>query len=96
MIIESGFIVAMGLVFTFYKLSWRTRLKMLGYPLAMDVSVFVLLNWLHWGTFSGLMVAATGAMVCSGLISIGRKLFGYIERNHYVRGVYDVHARIKV
>lgn len=81
MIIESGVIVALGLIFLFFKLSWKSRLRMLGKPLAMDVAVFVLLNFLHWGTFSGMMVAATGSLVCSGLISIGRKMFGFIARS---------------
>jgi hypothetical protein len=95
MIIESGVIVALGLIFTFFKLSWRTRLVMLGMPLAMDVGVFVLLNILHWGTFSGMMVAATGALVCSGLISLGRKMFGYIERDaNGVRSYYRGHLNM--
>lgn len=100
MIIESGVIVALGLIFTFFKLSWRTRLLMLGMPLAMDVGTFVLLNILHWGTFSGMMVAATGALVCSGLISLGRKVFGYIEadkqgRRCYYRGHLNMIGKLK-
>jgi hypothetical protein len=94
MIIESGVIVALGLIFMFFKLSWKRRLQMLGYPMAMDVAVFILLNWIHWGTFSGLMVAAVGALVCSALISIGRKMFGYIERGRYFAGHVDVFDRI--
>lgn len=95
MIIESGVIVALGLILIFFKLSWRMRLRMLGFPLAMDLSVFVLLNWIHWGTFSGLMVAATGALVCSALISIGRKVYGYIRYGMYFPGRINVHERIK-
>jgi hypothetical protein len=95
MIIESGVIVALGLILLFFKLSWRMRLRMLGVPLAMDLGVFVLLNWLHWGTFSGMMVAATGALVCSALISIGRKVYGYIEKGMYFPGRINVHDRIK-
>lgn len=95
MIIESGVIVALGLIFIFFKLSWSTRLKMLGFPLALDLSVFVLLNILHWGTFSGVMVAATGALVCSALISIGRKLFGYIERSTYFPGHLNMISKLK-
>lgn len=94
MIIESGVIVALGLIFIFFKLSWKARLRMLGFPLAMDVFVFVLLNWIHWGTFSGMMVAATGALVCSALISIGRKTFGYIERGTYHVGKINVFNKI--
>lgn len=95
MIIESGVIVALGLIFTFVKLSWRTRLLMLGHPLALDVGVFVLLNFLHWGTFSGVMVAATGALVCSGLISLGRKVFGYIAKGVYYPGHLDMIGKLK-
>lgn len=95
MIIESGVLVALGLIMLFCKLSWRHRLRMLGNPLAMDIAVFMLLNWLHWGTFSGMMVAAVGSLVCSGLISIGRKLFGYIQNGQYFPGYQNVFDRIK-
>lgn len=95
MIIESGVIVALGLLFTFFKLSWRTRLRMLGLPLIMDVAVFVLLNILHWGTFSGVMVAATGALVCSAMLSLGRWSVGYIESGIYYPGQFNVIRKIK-
>ena len=95
MIIESGVIVALGLVFTFFKLSWRMRLIMLGRPLLMDLVVFVGLNALHWGTFSGVMVAAVGALVCSALISIGRKCVGFIAKGQYFPGHLNVFNRIK-
>lgn len=95
MIIESGVIVALGLIFTFVKLSWRLRLQMLGRPLLLDLTVFVLLNILHWGTFSGMMVAATGALVCSALISIGRKSVGYIDAGCYFPGYINVIAKLK-
>lgn len=90
MIIESGVIVALGLLFTFFKLSWRTRLKMLGFPLAVDIIVFVALNLIHWGTFSGVMVAATGALVCSAMLSLGRWSVGYIEKGIYFPGQFSV------
>ena len=95
MIIESGVIVALGLIFTFFKLSWRMRLLMLGKPLLMDIAVFVFLNVLHMGTFSGVMVAATGALVCSALISIGRKSVGYIESNTYFPGHLNMIGKVK-
>lgn len=95
MIIESGVIVALGLIFTFFKLSWRMRLLMLGKPLLMDLIVFVGLNVLHMGTFSGVMVAAVGALVCSAMISIGRKAVGYIERGTYFPGHINVIGKIK-
>lgn len=90
MIIESGIIVALGLVLWFFKMSWKNRIKMLSYPLALDVSIFVVLTLIHWGTFSGVMAAATGSLICSGLISLGRWAFGYKEAGQYVPGVWSV------
>lgn len=95
MIIESGVIVALGLLFLFFKLSWKNRLRLLGHPLAMDLATFVILNWLHAGTFSGVMVAAVGALVCSAMISIGRKTVGYISRGMYFPGHINVYNRIE-
>lgn len=92
--LEMGIIVALGLIFTFFKMSWKSRLTMLSKPLAMDLFVFVALNVLHWGTFSGIMVAATGALFCSVSISLGRRLFGFIEQGRYVRGFFDISAKI--
>lgn len=92
--IESGVIVALGLVMWFSKMSWRSRLKLLSHPLALDILVFVLLTFLHWGTFSGVMSAAVGSLITSLLISAGRKAFGYMERGTYVRGAWDVSAKL--
>ena len=94
MIIESGLIVAAGLLFAFGKCSWRTRQWILSHPLFMDVVVFVLLNVIHWGTFSGVMVAATGSLICSGLITMGRFAFGYTESGVYIPGVVDVSSKL--
>lgn len=95
MIIESGIIVAAGLLFTFSKLSWSMRMKLLSHPLFMDIMIFVFLNLVHWGTFSGVMVAATGALICSALISLGRWTFGYIEDGVYYPGVKNVIREIQ-
>lgn len=95
MIIESGLIVALGLILTFFKCPWRLRMKMLSHPLAMDLIIFTVLNVLHWGTFSGLMVAATGALVCSGMITLGRCLFGYLEGRVYQPGLFNIVEKIR-
>ena len=96
MFIESGLIVAVGLVFMFFKLSWKRRIWLLSNALMMDVGVFILLNILHYGTFSGVMTAAVGSLITSALISIGRKCFGYIDRpgRTYYSGIWDVTDKI--
>jgi hypothetical protein len=88
--IEMGIVVAVGLMVTFWKLSWRARLIMLSHPLAMDIGVFALLNWIHWGTYSGVMVAAVGALACSLMLSAGRWAFGYMSAGRHVPGRFAV------
>lgn len=88
--IEMGIIVAVGLIAMFCKLGWRARLRMLSHPLALDVAVFVLVSALHWGTYSGMMVAAIAALTCSMCVTLGRKLFGFIKDGAYVPGRINV------
>lgn len=85
MIIESGLIVAAGLLLAFFKCGWRWRLAMLSHPFAMDIGIFITLNIIHMGTFSGVMVAATGSLVASALISLGRFVFGFIQTDGYYK-----------
>lgn len=95
MIIESSMIVALGLTFTFMKCSWRTRMKMLGHPLAMDIGVFILLCVLHWGSFYGIMAATGGALMCSVMITLGRKLFGYVTSSTYYPGMFNIADKLQ-
>lgn len=88
--IEMGLLVAFGLIVTFWKLSWRARLRMLSYPVLVDIAVFALLSLLHWGTFSGMMVATIGALTCSLVLSAGRWAFGYIENGKHMRGRFEI------
>lgn len=90
MIIESGLIVAGGLLFTFAKCSWQTRMWILSHTLFMDLVVFIILNCIHWGSFSGVMVAATGSLVCSGLLSLGRWYYGHVENRVYFPGQTNI------
>jgi hypothetical protein len=88
--LEMGLVVAIGLIVTFCKLSWRKRLLMLSHPVAMDIAVFALLCMLHWGTFSGVMVATIGALFCSISLSAGRWAFGYVVKGKHVPGKFRV------
>lgn len=81
MIIESGIIVFIGLLLLFLKLSWQWRLRLLGKPLGLDVTVAILAYFLHWGTFTGVMAAAVAGLMCSGATTIGRKVVGYTSGN---------------
>lgn len=90
-----GLAVAVGLIFIFCRLSWRNRLRMLSHPLALDAGTFVLLLFIHWGTFSGVMVATIGSIFCSMTITLGRKMFGYYRHGTFVPGWFNVEHKLR-
>lgn len=93
--LEMGILVALGLLFTLFKMSWRWKLRLLSNPLTVDVIVFVGLTALHWGTFSGVMVATIGALFCSITLSMGRWLVGYMHRGAYVAGKFNIVSKLR-
>ena len=95
MIIQSGFIIFLGLVFIGVKLPPKTSLKLLGWPITLDIVVTVLTFMMHMGTFSGVMAAAVAGLMCSGFTSAARYLFGYIEKNVYYPGkVFNISHKL--
>jgi hypothetical protein len=56
MIIESGIVIFVGLLLSFVKLPRRAALRLLAYPLALDVTVSLMAYVLHWGTFTWLLL----------------------------------------
>lgn len=92
--IEMGVVVGIGLLVTLVKVAWSTRMWMLSHPLFMDAIIFIALTLIHWGTFSGVMVATVGALTCSLVLSAARKLYGHYENGDYVRGMYDVSDKL--
>ena len=93
--LESGFIIAMGLSMWFAKMSWGGRITMLSYPLILDISVFVMVTITHWGTYTGVMSAAVASLMVSLLITCGRKVWGYKVNGKYVRGMIDVSHKLQ-
>ena len=86
MIIESGAIIFLGMLLLGIKLPKKVSLKLLGRPLALDLSVSVLAYAMHYGTFSGIMAAAVAGLMCSGFTSVARYAFGYIKDKRYHKG----------
>lgn len=86
MIIESGVIIFLGMLLLALKLKPRTSLTLLGYPLALDLSVSTLAFIMHYGTFSGVMAAAVAGLMCSGFTSAARYAIGYIRDGKYYPG----------
>jgi len=92
--LEGGILVALGLLVVMAKISWRWKMRMVSNPVATDLLVFVLLLTLHWGTFSGVMVATIGSLVCSVVLSLARKMYGHINGNRYYPGVFNIVDRL--
>lgn len=86
MIVESGLIIFLGLLFLAFKLRIKTTLTALGHPLALDLFVSVLAFATHWGTFSGVMAAAVAGLMTSVATTMARYVIGYIGKNGYVPG----------
>lgn len=92
--IEMGIVVGIALLISMAKANWSWRMRVLSNPLLMDAIIFAFLIVIHWGTFSGVMVATIGALTCSVILSAGRKAVGYREHGDYVPGVINVSDKL--
>jgi len=90
--IETGFLVFLGVVLILWKLPRRLMLKALNHDVALDLMVSVLVLIIHWGTFSGIMAATIAGLLTSLATSGAKRLFGFIDKNRYVPGV--LHLRV--
>ncbi len=92
--IEMGIVVGIALLVTLSKSNWLWRMRILSNPLFMDVMIFALLCILHWGTFSGVMVATFGALTCSLILSAARALYGQVKDGGYIPGYFDISSKL--
>jgi hypothetical protein len=92
--IELGIVVGIGLLVFFFRANWRWRMRVLSNPGIVDVMIFIFVTLIHWGTFSGLMVAAVAALFCSITLSGLRWYFGYVKDRTYVQGVVNVEDKL--
>ena len=90
MIIQSGLIIFAGLFFMALKLKTETSLKLLGYPVTVDLVVSGLTLIIHWGTFSGVMSAAVAGLMTSIFTMSARRIFGYISKGTYYPGLLKI------
>ena len=90
--IETGFVVFLGVGLILWKLPRRLMLKLLAHDVALDLTVSVLVLAIHWGSFSGIMAATVAGLLMSLATSAAKRLFGYIDNKHYVPGV--IHLKV--
>ena len=93
--LSMGIVVALGLLVVLAKLDGRRKMWVISHPLTMDIGVFIVFTFLHWGTFSGVMVAAVGALFTSITLSCAKWAVGYAKDNRYYPGVFNVINKLK-
>ena len=88
--IETGFLVFLGVALILWKLPRRLMLRLLAHDVALDLTVSVLVLIIHWGTFSGVMAATVAGLMASIASSGAKKIFGYIDGSKYVPGLINL------
>jgi len=97
MVIESGVIIFIGLLFIFVKFPRHWVLIGLGYALWIDLGAALAAYVLHWGTFTGTMAAAVAGLMTSAMTTIGRRWMGFTFYNpdagewQYKRGLRNLY-----
>ena len=88
----TGSAVFLALLLILAKLPRRWLLRLLHYDIALDVGVTLLVMFLHWGSFDGVMAATVAGLMTSFATSAARRLLGYIRDGQYVPGV--IHLKV--
>jgi predicted alpha/beta-hydrolase family hydrolase len=88
--IETGLAIFLAFWLLWVKLNIMTRLKLLGRPFLLDLSVTAAVFLMYGGTGAGMASATMAAIVMSINISLARYFFGYYQRRdgewHYFVG----------
>lgn len=92
--VEMALAVALGLIVMFARLPWKWKLRAISNAGLTDVVVFAVITMLHWGTFTGVMVAAIAALFCSLSLTVARYAFGHVENKRYIPGFFDIGAKL--
>lgn len=83
----TGFAVFLSLLFILAKLPRRLMLRLLRYDVLLDIAVTVLVLFLHWGSFDGVMAATVAGLLTSFATTAAKRLVGFIKADTYVPGV---------
>ena len=86
MMIETGGIVFLSLAVLMWRMPRKTMLWFFGHPAWLEVPFSAAVYLLHYGTFSGMISAATAACMCFCFVQAGRWLVGYTTAGKYVPG----------
>ena len=92
--LEQGIVVGIALLVSLAKMNWRWKMRVLSNPLLMDVILLAVLLMIHWGTFSGVMIATFGALTASLVLSTARWLYGFMKDGTYLPGWFDMSSKL--
>lgn len=95
MFIETGTIVFLSLIVLVWRLPRKTVLWLFGHPAWLEIPFGFVAYALHLGTFSGMMAAATAAIMCFAFTQLGRKFVGYNDGKIYHPGIFDLTKETK-
>ena len=97
--LETGIIIFLAFWLLWVKIDVVTRLKALGHPFLLDLTVTIAVLLMFGGTGPGMIAASLAAVIMSINISLARKLFGYYERREgkwfYIVGKLNQADKIK-
>ena len=82
----TGFAIFLGLVFIAIKLPRRLMLRWLHYDVVLDVAVTMLVLFIHWGSFEGVIAATFAGLLTSVGTTAAKRLFGHIKGDSYFPG----------
>ena len=82
----TGFAIFLSLLFLLAKLKRQLMLRVLHYDVLLDIVVTVLVLFLHWGSFEGVMAATIAGLFTSMATTFAKRMFGYIARGTYYPG----------
>lgn len=84
-----SFATALGFFVLIVGAPRRVVLYALGQAWLLDLTGTVLLFWMHWGTFSGVMIATLAAGMWSICVRLARWWLGYYKGGRYYFGFTD-------
>ena len=88
----TGSAIFLALLLILAKLPRRWLLRLLPYDIALDGGVTLLVMFLHWGSFDGVMAATVAGLMTSFATSAAKRLVGYIQDGRYVPGF--IHLKV--
>lgn len=84
--LTTGLTIFLGVALILAKLPRRTMLRVLKHDLLLDLAVSLLVLFIHWGTFSGVMAATVAGLMTSLATSGLKRLIGYADAENYYPG----------